>query len=52
MDHSLVQLNETMSHAMQGHSKRTGYGGEFWQNVVPLEKAVANHFSISEPHEQ
>ena len=40
MDHSLVvvkgleELNEAMSHAMQGHPKWTGHGGKFWQNAV------------------
>ena len=29
MDHSLVLLNETMSHAMYGHPRWTGHGGEF-----------------------
>ena len=35
MDHSLVvvkgleELNEAMSHAMQGHPKWTGHGGKF-----------------------
>ena len=34
MDHSLVQLNETMIHVVQGHPMQMGCGGEFWQNVV------------------
>ena len=42
IDHSLVQLNESMSHAVQGHPRQTGHGGEFWQNV----EGMANHFSI------
>ena len=29
MDHGLVQLSETMSHAVQGHPRWTGHGGEF-----------------------
>ena len=28
------QLSETMSHAVLGHPKRLGHGGEFGQNVV------------------
>ena len=28
MDHSLVQLNETMSHVMYGHPRQTCQGGE------------------------
>jgi len=28
---------------MYGHPRRTGHGGEFWQNV---EKEMAKHFSI------
>ena len=32
--------------AMQGHSGRMGYGGEFWlTNCGSLEKGLANHFS-------
>ena len=38
MDHSLVYLNETMSHAMQGHPRWTGHSGEVWQNVVHWRK--------------
>ena len=34
MDHSLVSLNATMSHAMEGHPRWTGYGGQFWQKVI------------------
>ena len=30
MDHSLVWLNENMSHAVQGHPRWMGHGGEFW----------------------
>ena len=33
-----------------GHPRWAGQGGAFWQNVVPLEKGTANHFSIWEPH--
>ena len=29
MDHSLVYLNETMSHAVSGHPRRMGHGGKF-----------------------
>ena len=34
MDHSLVELKENMSHAVWGHPRWTGHGGELWQNVV------------------
>ena len=40
MDHSLAMakglalFNETMTHAMQGHSRWMGHSEEFWQNVV------------------
>ena len=34
MDHSLVWLNETVSHAVWGHPRWAGHGGQFWQNVV------------------
>ena len=29
MDHSLVELTEAMSHAMQGHPRWVGHGGDF-----------------------
>ena len=29
MDHNLVQFNETMSHAMQGHPRQMNHDGEF-----------------------
>ena len=38
MDHSLVQLNKTMSHAVQGHLRWMGYGGEFLTKCDALEK--------------
>ena len=40
MDHSLAMakglalFNETMTHAMQGHSRWMGHSEEFWQNVI------------------
>ena len=44
MDHSLVYLNGIMNHALEGHTRLT------WQPILttrgPLEKGVANHFSI------
>ena len=35
-DHRTTALSSSMklSHAVCGHPRRTGYGGEFWQNVV------------------
>ena len=50
MDHSLVvvkglvQLNEAMSHAVQGHPRWMGHSGAFWQNMVHHE-GMANHSS-------
>ena len=41
-----VTDNETMSHALWGHPRQTGHGKEFWQNVVHVEKGMANHFNI------
>ena len=36
-----------LSHAVWGHTRRSGHGGEVWQNVVQnVEKGMANHFSI------
>ena len=34
MDHSLVWLNDILSHAVYGHPRQMGLGGGFWQNVV------------------
>ena len=52
-DHSFVYLNETMNHAMQGHPRQMGYGGEFWQNVVHWRREwqTASAFLPWEPHE-
>ena len=33
MDHSLVWLNETMSHVLQGNPRLMAHGGEFWQEL-------------------
>ena len=56
MDHSLVLLNETMSHAWnyEPYPKQTGHGGEFWQNVVHCRREwqPTSVFLPSEPHEQ
>ena len=43
-----------MSHAMQGHSRRMGHGGEFWQNLVHWRKEwqITPVFLPWEPHEQ
>ena len=45
MDHSLVELNETMSHAVWGHPRQTGHG-RLLTKRGPLEKGMANQFSI------
>ena len=54
MDHSLVSLNETMSHAVQGHSRQMGHGGEFWQNMVHWKREwqTTSVFLPWESHEQ
>ena len=43
-----------LSHAMWGHTKRTGHGGEVWQNVVHRrrEQQTTSIFLPWEPHEQ
>ena len=52
MDHSLVLFSETMSHAVWGHPKWTGHGGEVWQNVVHWRREwqTTSVFLPSEPH--
>ena len=36
-----------LSHALWGHPRQMGHGGEVWQTSSgPLEKGMANHFSI------
>ena len=54
MDHSFVKLNETMSHALLGHPRRTGFGGEFWENVVHWRREWQTTSVLLpwEPHEQ
>ena len=49
MDH-----NETMSHAMKGHPRRMGQGGEVWQNEVHWRREwqTTSAFLPWEPHEQ
>ena len=44
MDHSLVYLNETMSHV--GLPTMDGSWWRVLTKCVPLEKGMANHFSI------
>ena len=47
MDHSLVWLSETLSHALSGHPR--WMDGSWWRVLTkrdPLEKGMANHFSI------
>ena len=46
MDHSLVLLNETMSHAHVGPPKMDGSWWRILTKCGPLEEAMANHFSI------
>ena len=45
MNHSLVLLSETMSHAVWGHPRHMGHGRELTKRG-PLGKGLANHFSI------
>ena len=60
MDHSLVtvkglvQLNEAMSHAMQGHPRWMGHSEEFWQIVVHWKRKWQHTpvFLLWEPHEK
>ena len=40
MDHSLVWLNENMSHAVQGHPRWMGHGGEFWHRGEGIGKPL------------
>ena len=35
-----------MSHAVRGHPRWLGHSGGFWHKHGPLEKGMANHFSI------
>ena len=53
MDHRLVQINETMSHALQDHLRWMGLSVEFWQNVVNWwrELEITPVFFPQEPHE-
>jgi len=43
-----------LNHAMFGHPRRMGLGGEFWQNVVHRKKEwqTTSIFLPWEPHEQ
>ena len=60
MDHSLVvakglaKINETMSHALQGHPRQTGQSEEFWQNMAHWRRKwqPTPVFLPQEPHEQ
>ena len=42
-----------MSHAVYGHPRWTGHGGEFWQNMVPWRREwqTTSVFLPWEPHE-
>ena len=59
MDHccvvakGLVQLSEIMSHATQGHPRRTGHSGEFLKNMVrwSREWQTIPVYLLREPHE-
>ena len=48
------KLYETTSHTMWGHPRRTGHGGEFWQNVVHWRREwqTTSVFLPWEPHVQ
>ena len=60
MDHNLVvvkgliELNEAMSHAMQGYPRWTGHSEEFWQIMVHWrrDRQITPVFLPQEPHEQ
>ena len=53
MDHSLSNSMK-LSNAMWGHPRRTGHGGEVWQNVVHWRREwqTTSVFLPWEPHEQ
>ena len=53
MDHSLSNSMK-LSHAMWGHSRLTGHGGEVWQNVVHWRREWQTTSVLLpwEPHEQ
>ena len=46
MDHSLVQLNETMSHAVLGTPKTDRSWWRVLTKCGPLEKGMANYLNI------
>ena len=52
-DHSLSNWMK-LSHAVCGHPRRMGHGGEVWQNVVPWRREwqTTSVFLPREPHEQ
>ena len=60
LDHSFIapkrlgQLNEAMSHAVQGHPRWTGQSEEFWQNMVHWRRKwqPTPVFLHGEPHGQ
>ena len=54
MAKGLVWLSEAVSHAMEGHPRWTGHGGEFWQHVVHWRRTwqTTPVFLTREPHEQ
>ena len=55
-DHMTTDSSNSMKlgHAMRGHPRRTGHGGEVWQNVVHWRREwqSTSVFLPWEPHEQ
>ena len=55
-DHRTTALSNSvkLSHAVWGHPRQTGHGGEVWQNVVHWRREwqTASVFLPWEPHEQ
>ena len=53
MDHSLSNSRK-LSHAVWGHPRWPGHGGEVWQNVAHWRKEweTTSVFLPREPHEQ
>ena len=49
-----VELNEAMSHTMQGYQRLTSHSEEFWQNMVHWRRKWQSNsvFFPGEPHEQ
>ena len=49
-----MKLSKVMSHAMQGHPRRTGQSEEFRQNTIHWKREwqTTPVFLLQEPHEQ